>query len=70
MRLAQTPHAFLLKTRVQRAADRLTDPQHSSSSTIADIACSSGFSALSVFNRAFRDHYKLSPGELRHRAAL
>lgn len=68
MRLVQTtPHSYLLKVRVQRAAQRLTDPRHSSR-TISDIAFASGFGALSVFNKAFRDHYHRSPGDLRQHA--
>ncbi|MFB8003663.1 helix-turn-helix domain-containing protein [Nocardia sp. NPDC056000] len=69
MRLAQTtPHAYLLKIRVQRAAERLTDPLHSGR-TVTDIAYDSGFSTMSVFNKAFRDHYKLTPGDMRRGAA-
>ncbi|MFF2554140.1 helix-turn-helix domain-containing protein [Nocardia sp. NPDC058058] len=68
MRLAQTtPHAFLLKARVQRAAERLTDPLWAGR-TVTDIAFECGFSAMSVFNKAFRDHYKLTPGEMRRGA--
>ncbi|WP_330180628.1 helix-turn-helix transcriptional regulator [Nocardia sp. NBC_01503] len=63
-----SPHRYLLATRLDRAVNRLTDP-HNHGRTIADIAVASGFVALSVFNRACRERYDASPGQLRQRGA-
>ncbi|MGW5108239.1 AraC family transcriptional regulator [Nocardia sp. NPDC004123] len=68
MRLAgTTPHSYLLTARLERAVARLSDPRNRRR-TIADIAYESGFSALSVFNKACRDRYHASPGQLRQRS--
>ncbi|MEC3953104.1 AraC family transcriptional regulator [Nocardia sp. CDC153] len=65
MRLSgTTPHGFLLSTRLDQAVKRLSDPRNCRR-TIADIAYESGFSALSAFNRAYREKYGVPAGQLR-----
>ncbi|GAB2544530.1 AraC family transcriptional regulator [Nocardia heshunensis] len=65
MRLSgTTPHGCLLTARLERAVKRLADPGNRRR-TIADIAYDSGFSAVSVFNRVYRERYHASPGQLR-----
>ncbi|MFI1914174.1 helix-turn-helix transcriptional regulator [Nocardia sp. NPDC020380] len=67
MRVAgTTPHSYLISARLERAVQRLSDPLNKRR-TIADIACDSGFSALSVFSKACRDKYDASPGQIRQR---
>jgi AraC family transcriptional regulator len=56
-----TPHQFVLRTRLNRAALRL----RSSREPISAIAFDEGFNDLSTFNRRFRRLMGLSPGEYR-----
>jgi AraC family transcriptional regulator len=52
-----TPHQYVLRMRLQRAAVRLrTEP-----TKIVDIALDSGFGDLSNFNRMFRGEFQVSP---------
>ena len=58
-----TPHQFLLRTRLHRAAVRL----RRSDEAISTIAIESGFDDLSTFNRRFRRFAGVSPGMYRGR---
>lgn len=56
-----TPHQYLMRTRLRRAALRLrTEP-----SRILDIAFDCGFGDISNFNRAFRAEFGVTPGAYR-----
>ncbi len=61
--VGMTPHQFVLRTRLQRAAVRLCR----SDEGIAAIAFSCGFNDLSTFNRRFRKITGASPGAFRKR---
>jgi AraC family transcriptional regulator len=52
-----TPHRYLLRRRLERAAVRLKNEPFK----ILDIALDCGFGDLSNFNRAFRAEFGLSP---------
>lgn len=52
-----TPHQYLLRVRLRRAAIRL----RSEPTKISDIALESGFGDISNFNRAFRAEFGASP---------
>ena len=57
-----TPHQYLLRARLRRAAVRLrTEP-----AKIVDIALESGFGDVSNFNRSFRAEFGSSPRAWRH----
>jgi AraC family transcriptional regulator len=58
-----TPHQYILRARLRRAAVRLRveDPR----TRILDIALDCGFEDLSNFNRAFRAEFKASPRRYR-----
>jgi AraC family transcriptional regulator len=56
-----TPHQFILRTRLHRAAVSL----RRSGDSISSIAFASGFNDLSTFNRRFRRFIGLSPGAYR-----
>ena len=58
-----TPHQYVLRTRLHRAAVRL----RRSDETISAIAFDAGFSDLSTFNRRFRRLMGASPGAYRAR---
>jgi transcriptional regulator GlxA family with amidase domain len=58
-----TPHQYLLRTRLRRAAVRLT----TGSEKVLDIALDCGFGDVSNFNRAFRAEFRMNPS--RYRAA-
>jgi AraC family transcriptional regulator len=60
-----TPHQFLVRTRLRRAALRLTTEP----TRILDIALDSGFGEVSNFNRAFRSEFGLSPRAYRQSPA-
>lgn len=56
-----TPHQYVLRTRLHRAALRLrTSPAH-----ISSIAYEAGFNDLATFNRRFRKVMGRTPGEYR-----
>jgi AraC family transcriptional regulator len=57
-----TPHQFVLRTRLHRAAVRL----RASREPISAIAFDAGFNDLSTFNRRFRRVVGVSPGAYRH----
>jgi AraC-like DNA-binding protein len=52
-----TPHQYLLRARLRRAAVRLVSEEKK----IAEIAFDSGFGDLSNFNRAFRNEFGMTP---------
>jgi AraC-like DNA-binding protein len=59
-----TPHQYLIRTRLRRAAVRLrTEPEK-----ILDIALSCGFGDVSNFNRVFRAEFGVNPRAYRSRA--
>lgn len=58
--LNNTPIAFLLEYRLQRAQEELG---HADGKTISEIAYSCGFSDASYFNRCFRKIYGITPTE-------
>lgn len=59
-----TPHQYLIRTRLRRAATRLrTEPER-----IVEIALSCGFGDVSNFNRVFRAEFGVSPRAYRSRA--
>lgn len=58
-----TPHQFILRTRLHRAAVRL----RASDEQIATIAFDCGFNDLSTFNRRFRRTIGVTPGDYRNR---
>ncbi len=57
----QTPHQFLLRLRMHRAALSLRNGDHG----IATIAFEAGFGDLSTFNRQFRRVFGTTPGAFR-----
>jgi AraC-like DNA-binding protein len=59
--VGMTPHQFVLRTRLHRAAVRL----RRSDETISAIAFDAGFNDLSTFNRRFRRLMGASPGAYR-----
>jgi AraC family transcriptional regulator len=52
-----TPHQYLLRARLRRAAVRLVSEQRN----VAEIALDSGFGDVSNFNRAFKNEFGLTP---------
>ena len=52
-----TPHQYILRTRLRRAAVRLIATREK----VLDIALDSGFGDVSNFNRAFRAEFGMSP---------
>jgi AraC family transcriptional regulator len=61
--VGMTPHQFVLRTRLNRAALQL----RRSDDAIADIALAVGFNDLSNFNRRFRSLFGMTPGTFRGR---
>ena len=59
-----TPHQYLLRVRLRRAAIRLREE----SAKILDIALACGFGDISNFNRSFRAEFGLSPRAYRSKA--
>ncbi len=58
-----TPHQYLLRTRLNRAAVRLRRTRDA----VSTVAYDAGFNDLSTFNRRFRRITGMSPGEFRAR---
>jgi AraC family transcriptional regulator len=56
-----TPHQYVLRTRLRRAAMRVANE----ATAILEIALDSGFGDISNFNRAFRMEYGVSPRRYR-----
>ncbi len=61
--VGMTPHQYVLRTRLHRAAVRL----RRTAEPISAIAFDAGFNDLSTFNRRFRKMMGASPGEYRAR---
>jgi len=61
--IGMTPHQFVLRTRLTRAAVRL----RRSNDSISAIAFDAGFNDLSTFNRRFRRLMGSNPGDFRAR---
>jgi AraC-like DNA-binding protein len=60
--------SFVLGQRLSRAHRMLSDPCRADRN-IATVAFAVGFGDLSYFNRTFRRHYGVTPGEVRQSAA-
>lgn len=56
-----TPHQYLLHRRVERAKTLLAEPQ----TTISAVSYDLGFASQSHFQRVFRQHTQMTPGEWR-----
>ncbi|WP_200946108.1 AraC family transcriptional regulator [Rhodanobacter sp. Root561] len=61
--VGMTPHQYVLRTRMHRAAVQLRD----STTSISGIAFEAGFSDLSTFNHRFRTVMGMNPGAYRAR---
>lgn len=61
-----TPGEQLRETRLQRAYERLADPENREA--IVDVAMSTGYSSLSGFRASFAARFDMQPGELKLRA--
>lgn len=59
-----TPHQYVLRIRLRKAADRLSRE----SALVLDIALDSGFGDVSNFNRSFRAEFGVSPRAWRMRS--
>jgi AraC family transcriptional regulator len=59
-----TPHQYLIRARLRRAAVRLATKD----SRVIDVALDCGFRDVSTFNRAFRTEFGATPVEYRARA--
>ncbi len=57
----QTPHRYVMESRVQRARERLERTDH----PLANIAYDCGFSSQSHMTDVFRSYLKMSPGRYR-----
>lgn len=57
----QTPHRYVMESRVQRARERLERTDH----PLADIAYDCGFASQSHMTDVFRSYVKMSPGRYR-----
>jgi len=60
-----TPHQYLRRLRLRRAAERLATGR----ARIVDVAFASGFGDVSNFNRAFRAEFGVSPRVYRAQAS-
>ena len=60
-----TPHQFVCRARLRRAAAALVEGD----AAVIDVAFDSGFGDVSNFNRAFRREFGLSPRQYRRRFA-
>jgi transcriptional regulator GlxA family with amidase domain len=60
--IGQSPHRFIMTTRLERAREQLT---HSDLS-ITQIALELGFSSSQHLSTSFRNHFQISPRELKH----
>lgn len=65
----ETPRAYIERTKLENAANRLCDMQNKS---VSEVACEVGFESIASFSRLFKKQYQLSPTELRkkHRSDL
>lgn len=60
-----TPHQYVLRARLRKAAIRLAAPGGDRRASILDIAFDSGFGDVSNFNHAFRAEFGVSPRRYR-----
>ena len=58
----ETVSQYILRLRIEKAADQLI---HQQQKTITEIALDCGFSGSAVFSRSFREQWGMSPSELR-----
>jgi signal transduction histidine kinase/ligand-binding sensor domain-containing protein/AraC-like DNA-binding protein len=61
---AYTPHGFIKKYRLSKAADLLKD----SDKTISEVAYETGFNNRSYFYRSFKEEYNCSPSDFKSKA--
>ncbi|MBF6333017.1 helix-turn-helix domain-containing protein [Nocardia transvalensis] len=61
-----TPGDQLRETRLQRAYERLADPNNTQA--VVDVATSSGYNSLSGFRASFAARFDIQPGELKLQA--
>lgn len=61
IRYGQTPHAYVLNKRLEKAASMLK----TSSQSVLDIAMAAGFGSISSFYASFRRVYGMSPARYR-----
>jgi AraC-like DNA-binding protein len=59
-----TPHQYILRARLLRAATMLITER----AQVLEIAMACGFGDLSNFNHAFRAEFRMNPGEYRKRS--
>jgi AraC-like DNA-binding protein len=64
--LGTTATSLIRTRRLYLAREQLAQKKHSSSTSIAEIAYSSGFNDISYFNRCFKKVFSCSPTELLH----
>ncbi|MFC9993841.1 helix-turn-helix domain-containing protein [Nocardia sp. NPDC127526] len=62
----KTPGEQLRETRLQRAYERLADPDNRQA--IVDVAMSSGYNSLSGFRASFAARFGMQPGEVKRQA--
>lgn len=63
--IGETPHDFILRVRLERAANMLVK---NISQPVTEIAYSCGFSSSAVFGRAFKKRFGISATQYRHQA--
>lgn len=62
----ETVARYILRRRLERSAEQLSDPLHASRQINA-LAYACGFATAAHFSRTFRQHFGLSPAEYRQR---
>lgn len=60
--MAESPKQYTIRLRLERSAQHI---RHFRDTPISEIALNSGFSSLSVFSRAFKNYFSVSPEALR-----
>jgi AraC family transcriptional regulator len=60
--VGETPSDFMLRLRIEKAAQAIKDD---SSRTISEIAYDGGFSSVSLFSRCFRKHFGMTAKDFR-----
>ena len=61
----ETPNEYIVRKRIERAASYLL---HKKDISITEVAERTGFSSISVFSRAFKKFYGISPQEFKERS--
>jgi AraC-like DNA-binding protein len=59
----ETPHDFILRSRLERCRDVLAEGGSSQRASITNLAFDLGFNDSGYFSRAFKRHYGLSPSQ-------